>query len=63
MHIPDLRQQYPYAMTDQGTALRNTEFNVTVTWNIMPLVGRLYSRSQTFGPWTLPEDYELLSSN
>lgn len=60
VQLPRISQQYPYAFADQGYALRGTAFNVTVTWNVMPIVGRLYTRSQTFGPWTLDEDYRTL---
>ena len=48
MQLPNLRQQYPYAVTDQGFSLRGRDFNVTVAWNVMPRVGVLYTRSKTF---------------
>lgn len=57
MHLPALRAQYPYALTDQGFNLRGREFDVTVAWNVMPRVGALYTRTRTFpgaldaSPW------------
>ncbi len=48
IHLPALRAQYPYALTDQGFNLRGREFDVTVAWNVMPRVGALYTRSRTF---------------
>ena len=48
LQIPNLRQQYPYAVTDQGFYLRGRPFNVTVSWNMMPRVGVLYTRHKTF---------------
>lgn len=57
LHLPALRQQYPYAVTDQGFSLRGREFNVTVAWNVMPRVGALFSRSRSFGPFWLPDSY------
>lgn len=57
LSLPTLRQQYPFAVTDQGFNLRGREFNVTVAWNCMPRVGALYTRSKTFSGFRLPEDY------
>lgn len=48
LRMPTLRQKYPYQVTDQGFALRGRPFNVTVAWQMMPWVGRLYTHSQTF---------------
>ncbi|KFM28406.1 JmjC domain-containing protein 4 [Auxenochlorella protothecoides] len=58
--LPRLAQQFPYAVTDQGYTLRGTPFNISITWNVMPRVGRLYTRTQAFGPWELPQDYQTL---
>jgi hypothetical protein len=35
-------------VTDQGFNLRGRQFNVTVAWQVMPKVGALYTRQQTF---------------
>lgn len=35
-----LSEHYPLDLTDQGENLRGTPFNITVSWNIMPTVGR-----------------------
>lgn len=58
--LPRLAQEFPYAVTDQGYTLRGTLFNISITWNVMPRVGRLYTRTQAFGPWELPQDYQTL---
>lgn len=55
--LTNLKPQYPFAVTDQGYSLRGVPFNITVAWNVMPRVGRLYSRSQTFTGFEFPEDY------
>ncbi len=48
LHLPALRPQYPYAITDQGFNLRGRQFNVTVAWNAMPKVGALSKQVRTF---------------
>ena len=48
IRVPTLRAQFPYALTDQGFNLRNRDFNITVSWNVMPRVGGLYTRHRTF---------------
>ena len=35
----DLVELYPYVVNDQGFDLRSRPFNLTVAWNVMPLVG------------------------
>ena len=45
-----------YPLVDQGQNLRGREVNLTVEWNVMPLVGYLYRESRTF-PIEMPEDY------
>jgi len=52
-----LRTAYPFSVTDREASLRGTDFNVTVAWNVMPRVGRLYTRSQTFTGFRFPDDY------
>lgn len=36
----DLDEFHPYVVNDQGFNLRGRPFNLTVSWNVMPLVGR-----------------------
>lgn len=57
LQLPALRPQYPYAVTDQGFNLRGRLFDVTVAWNVMPKVGALYTRQQTFAGFSLPDEY------
>lgn len=45
-----------YNLIDQGKNLRGKHLNLTVTWNVMPIVGALYTRSMSF-PARLPEEY------
>ncbi|DBA66797.1 TPA: hypothetical protein ACH3X2_001938 [Trebouxia sp. C0005] len=35
-----LSVHYPLDLTDQGENLRGTPFNITVSWNVMPTVGK-----------------------
>jgi Signal peptidase subunit len=35
----DLDEFHPYVVNDQGFHLRGRPFNLTVSWNVMPLVG------------------------
>ncbi|GMH41933.1 hypothetical protein BSKO_09852 [Bryopsis sp. KO-2023] len=51
------RVRQEYAFDDQGRNLRGKEFNLTLVWNVMPRVGRLYTESKTFTGFSLPEDY------
>lgn len=55
--IDTLRAQYPFVLADQGYNLRGRQFDVTVFWNVMPRVGALYTRNQTFTGFTLPNEY------
>eukprot|EP00803_Ostreobium_quekettii_P001857 evm.model.scf_2975.1 EVM.evm.TU.scf_2975.1 scf_2975:2677-5001(-) len=50
-----LRQKYTF--DDQGRNLRDRAFNLTVAWNVMPKVGRLFTRSQTFVGFNMPANY------
>lgn len=53
----NLDEMYPYVLNDQGFGLRNRPFNLTVSWNIMPCVGALRTRSKTFSGFRFPTDY------
>jgi signal peptidase complex subunit 3 len=55
--VPHLRAGYPYSITDQGHELLGREFEVTVAWNVMPRVGRLYTGRRSFSGFRLPEEY------
>jgi Signal peptidase subunit len=35
----DLDEFHPYVVNDQGFNLRGRPFNLTLSWNVMPLVG------------------------
>lgn len=61
--VDKLRPMYPFAITDRDHALRGRPFNVTVAWNVMPKVGRSYSRSKTFTGFQLPEEYSTAGQN
>jgi hypothetical protein len=55
--IKELKPNYPFAVNDQGQGLRGTDFNITVSWNMIPKVGRIYTRSMTFSGFTFPAEY------
>ncbi|KAF6263833.1 hypothetical protein COO60DRAFT_1267336 [Scenedesmus sp. NREL 46B-D3] len=55
LRVRSLRQKY--AFIDQGRNLRGLPLNLTVAWNVMPKVGRLFTRSKTFAAGILPEEY------
>eukprot|EP00889_Picochlorum_renovo_P003284 jgi/Picre1/30314/NNA_005678.t1 len=57
LDIRKLQKMYPFVLSDQGKSLRDTEFNVTVAWNVMPHVGRLYTRKKTFTGLAFPSYY------
>jgi len=54
---PKLSVEFPFSFTDRDGSLRGREFNVTVAWHVMPRVGWLYRRSQTFSGFRLPDRY------
>lgn len=53
----NLDELYPYVLNDQGFGLRGRPFNLTVSWNIMPYVGVLRTRSKSFTGFRFPTDY------
>ncbi|KAF8059715.1 signal peptidase complex subunit 3A [Scenedesmus sp. PABB004] len=55
LSLPSLRQKY--AWLDHGAGLRGAEVNLTVAWNVMPRVGRLFTVSRSFPVGRLPEEY------
>lgn len=63
LDIRKLQKMYPFVLTDQEKTLRGREFNVTLSWNIMPKVGMLFTRSQTFSGMAFPDYYIPPKSN
>lgn len=57
IYLANLRSVYPFAVTDQEAALRGKPFSVRLSWQVMPKVGALYSRSKTFTGFSFPEQY------
>lgn len=58
LNIPDLGVLYPFSLTDKEGSLINRAVNFTVSWNVMPKVGALYTRRKSFGPFSLPSEYQ-----
>lgn len=52
-----LDELFPYVLNDQGFGMRGRPFNLTVSWNVMPYVGMLRTRSKTFTGFRFPTDY------
>lgn len=55
LKIRSLRLKYPFI--DRGTNLRGLQYNITVSWDVMPKVGRLSIRSKSFPMEPLPSEY------
>ena len=53
--VRSLRQKY--AFLDQGAGLRGRDLNLTLSWNVMPKVGRLVTRCKSFPAGPLPDAY------
>lgn len=53
----NLEELYPYVLNDQGFGLRGKPFKLIVSWNIMPHVGVLRTRSKSFTGFRFPADY------
>jgi len=58
LDIRKLQKMYPFTLTSQNNDLRGKEFNLTLAWNIMPKVGRLYTRKRTETGFAFP-DYHI----
>lgn len=56
-HIKVRNLKQKYAFIDQGRNLRGLPLNLTVAWNVMPKVGRLFTVQKTFDVGTLPVEY------
>jgi signal peptidase complex subunit 3 len=55
IRVRNLKQEY--AFIDQGHNLRSRDVNITVAWNVMPKVGRLYIDSRSFAVGARPQEY------
>jgi signal peptidase complex subunit 3 len=55
LKVRSMRLKYPFI--DQGKNLRGLPYNITVAWDVMPKVGRLFIRSKSFPMDPLPADY------
>lgn len=57
LDIRKLQKMYPFVLSDQEKTLRGREFSVSLSWNIMPKVGMMFTQSKTFSGMTFPEYY------
>ncbi|CAI5940178.1 unnamed protein product [Closterium sp. NIES-65] len=51
------REISEYSLMDQGNSLRGLPFNLTVYWNVMPIVGGLSMDRISFSGFTMPPNY------
>ena len=63
LSISKLPRMYPFVMADQDSSLRGSKVNITVAWNVMPYVGRLYTRSKTSSGHVMPVEYTQVASS
>eukprot|EP00878_Enallax_costatus_P005809 GHUV01006094.1.p1 GENE.GHUV01006094.1~~GHUV01006094.1.p1 ORF type:complete len:170 (+),score=10.67 GHUV01006094.1:465-974(+) len=56
-HIKIRNLKQKYAFIDQGRNFRGMPLNLTVAWNVMPKVGRLFTVQKTFDVGSLPTEY------
>jgi hypothetical protein len=57
LDIRKLPKMYPFvfaAEMNAGGGLLGLPYNITLYWNVMPKVGRLYTRSETISGMRLP---------
>jgi len=57
LDIRKLPRMYPFVLAaemNQGAGLLGLPYNVTLAWNVMPRVGRLYTRSETASGMAFP---------
>jgi hypothetical protein len=55
LKVRSMRLKYPFI--DRGMHLRGLPYNITVAWDNMPKVGRLFIRSKSFPMEALPSEY------
>ncbi|GJP39608.1 hypothetical protein CLOM_g23961 [Closterium sp. NIES-68] len=51
------REISEYSLMDQGNSLRGLPFNLTVYWNVMPIVGGLSMGKVSFSGFSMPPNY------
>jgi hypothetical protein len=57
LDIRKLPRMYPFALAAEMNAnegLLGLRYNISLTWNVMPKVGRLYTRKETVSGMALP---------
>lgn len=52
--IKQRRIKPEYRLVDQARGLKGNQYNLTVHWNVMPWVGMLTTKKETFGPFEFP---------
>ncbi len=64
LDIRRLPKMYPFTFASEmnaGKGLLGLEYNISLAWNVMPKVGRLYTRKETASGFRLP-DYHIEKS-
>lgn len=56
-HLKVKSMRLKYQFIDRGNHLRGLPYNITVAWDVMPKVGRLFIRSKSFPMEPLPAEY------
>ncbi len=56
LSLPQLRNHMDSPLADQGKHLLGRDINVTVSWNVIPHIGKLYTGHKSF-PFTMPNEY------
>lgn len=56
LRLKKVRNEYRLYDRD-GMSLKGNSMNITVSWNVMPKVGKLYHDKMTFPNWKLPNEY------
>merc|ERR1712224_936394 len=56
LSLPHLRNHMDSPLADQGKHLLGRDINVTVSWNVIPHIGKLYTGHKSF-PFTMPNEY------
>ena len=57
LSLPHLRNHMDSPLADQGTHLLGRDINFTVSWNVIPHIGKLYTGHKSFTPFTMPKEY------
>lgn len=56
LKLPNLRNHADSPLADQGAHLLGRDINVTVSWNVIPHIGKLYTAHKSF-PFKMPDQY------